>query len=73
MGGCATILVYLIFAWWMVLDYLEVYAGGGKFTVSTTTSSLNMHADASFPEYSIESDQMFLSYKFSDEGYNKTI
>ena len=72
MGGVATIIMYLTFAWWMALEYLEVYAGEGKFTISQTVS-LTQLPDGSFPEYSISSDKMFLSYNFTDESYDKAI
>ena len=52
MGGIGTIIMYCAFLFWFTTEYLDIYAGNGKFLKSSNLE-LTQRPDGTFPEYSI--------------------
>ena len=69
-GGIATIVTSLIFCAWIVLEIMEVFAFGGKYSQSTKISTIYDIDDGQYPVYEFEIDDLLMTSRLISNDPN---
>ena len=62
-GGIASIITFLMLAYWLAVNLFFTIFNYGTFTTSSQTS-LTQDIDGSYPLYELKSFDLFIAYKF---------
>ena len=71
-GGIATIVTTLIFCAWIGLEFMDVFADGGKYTQSTKVTAIYNIDEGQYPIYELERDELLITSRIvsNDTNFN---